>query len=63
MLRCGAKFLPLAPDPWPLTPGSRPFRFDPDQYLDYVQGYNLTNRMPLFVKPKVVPLPPPHRPT
>lgn len=22
-----------------------------DQYLDYAQGYNLTNRMPLFVKP------------
>eukprot|EP00750_Incisomonas_marina_P012629 INCI17126.2.p1 GENE.INCI17126.2~~INCI17126.2.p1 ORF type:complete len:622 (+),score=107.48 INCI17126.2:144-2009(+) len=22
------------------------------QYLDYAQGYNLTNRMPLFVKPK-----------
>jgi dipeptidase len=22
-----------------------------DQYLDYVQGYNLTNRMPLWVKP------------
>ena len=23
-------------------------------YLDYAQGYNLTNRMPLFVKPKAV---------
>ena len=23
-----------------------------EQYLDYAQGYNLTNRMPLFVKPK-----------
>jgi len=22
------------------------------QYLDYAQGYNLTNRMPLFVYPK-----------
>tara|TARA_B110001452_G_scaffold112080_1_gene92955 strand:+ start:843 stop:1868 length:1026 start_codon:yes stop_codon:yes gene_type:complete len=26
--------------------------FDPAQYLDYAQGRNLTNRMPLFVKPK-----------
>ena len=26
--------------------------FDPAQYLDYAQGKNLTNRMPLFVKPK-----------
>ncbi len=22
-----------------------------NQYLDYAMGYNLTNRMPLFVKP------------
>jgi len=26
--------------------------FDPARYLDYAQGANLTNRMPLFVKPK-----------
>lgn len=26
--------------------------FDPDAYLDYARGENLTNRMPLFVKPK-----------
>lgn len=24
-----------------------------NQYLDYAQGYNLTNRMPLFVKPSM----------
>lgn len=29
-----------------------PSAFDPTQYLSYAQGYNLTNRMPLFVKAK-----------
>jgi dipeptidase len=29
-----------------------PADFDPAEFLDYAQGYNLTNRMPLFVKPK-----------
>ncbi len=29
-----------------------PSEFDASQYLDYAQGYNLTNRMPLFVKAK-----------
>jgi dipeptidase len=29
-----------------------PAYFDPSQYLDYAQGFNLTNRMPLFVKAK-----------
>jgi len=29
-----------------------PSEFDPAQYLDYAKGANLTNRMPLFVKPK-----------
>jgi len=31
---------------------AHPDDFDPDQYLDYAQGFNLTNRMPLFVRPK-----------
>lgn len=30
-----------------------PADFDAAQYLDYAQGFNLTNRMPLFVKGKV----------
>lgn len=29
-----------------------PNDFNADQYLDYAQGFNLTNRMPLFVKAK-----------
>ena len=29
-----------------------PEDFNPDMYLDYAQGYNLTNRMPLFVRAK-----------
>jgi len=29
-----------------------PSEFDSEFYLDYAQGFNLTNRMPLFVKPK-----------
>ena len=28
-----------------------PGNFDAPRYLDYAKGYNLTNRMPLFVKP------------
>ncbi len=30
-----------------------PAYFNPDQYLDYAQGKNLTNRMPLFVPAKI----------
>ena len=29
-----------------------PIEFNANEYLDYAQGYNLTNRMPLFVKAK-----------
>lgn len=29
-----------------------PAQFDAASYLDYAQGFNLTNRMPLFVKAK-----------